>query len=86
MSHHDTLMLPHMVDIDALARQASHLDSLTAMLHHYFDSTADGASTLSDELLSSYLWQMQHTIFELKESIEMASNNRIPKEQIISVQ
>lgn len=83
MSNSDTLMLPHMVDIDALSRQACHLDSLVAMLHHYFDSAADGGDTLSPELLSGYLWQMQHTIFELKDSIKQASDNQIPKSHLV---
>ena len=81
MSQKDTFMLPHMVNIDDLSRQACHLDSLVAMLHHYFDSAADGGDTLSPELLSGYLWQMQHTIFELKDSIKEASENQIPKSQ-----
>lgn len=82
MSHHDTLMLPHLVDTDALNRQACHLDSMVAMLHQYFDSVAEGGDSLSPELLSGYLWQMQHTIFELKETIQQTSENRIPEGQL----
>src|SRR5690554_7770995 len=59
-------LLPHLVDIDALSRQASHLDSMVAMLNHYFESTADGGDELSPELLTGYLWQMQCTIFDLR--------------------
>jgi len=72
-------LLPHLVDIDALSRQASHLDSMVAMLHHYFDSAANGGDTLSDELMSAYLWQMQHTVFELKDSIRLAADNPLPR-------
>lgn len=82
MSSKDTMMLPHLVDIDSLTRQSEHLDALIAMLHHYFDSAAQGGDTLSPELLSGYLWQMQHTIFELKGSIRLASENQIPKSQL----
>ncbi len=80
----DTLMLPHMVDIDALSRQSQHLDSMVAMLHSYFDSAADGGCTLSHEILSGYLWQMQHTIFELKDSIREASDSKIPEERLVA--
>jgi hypothetical protein len=80
----DTEMLPHMVDIDALNRQSDHLDSMVAMLHNYFDSAANGGDELSHALLSGYLWQMQHTIFELKESIREASDSRIPRDHIIT--
>jgi len=76
-------LLPHLVDIDALSRQASHLDSMVAMLNHYFESTADGGDQLSPELLSGYLWQMQCTIFDLKDSIQLASDNQLPREHQI---
>lgn len=80
----DTMMFPHMVDIDALNRQANHLDSMVAMLHLYFDSAADGGDELSPALLSGYLWQLQHTVSELKGSISEASQIKIPKEQLIA--
>lgn len=83
MKKRDTITLPHMVDIDHLNMQAIHLDSLTAMLHLYLDSAEDGGDTLSHELVSGYLWQMQHTISELKESIRETSANKIPKERLI---
>lgn len=84
MSQHEALMLPHMIDIDALTRQACHLDSMVAMLHQYFDSVAEGGDVLSPALLSGYLWQMQHTIFELKDSIDKASPYRITEGQVLN--
>jgi hypothetical protein len=78
-------LLPHLVDIDALSRQASHLDSMVAMLNHYFESTADGGDELSPELLTGYLWQMQCTIFDLKDSIQLASDNQLPREHQITL-
>lgn len=83
MSQNDTFMLPHLVDIDALTRQATHLESMVAMLQLYFDSEAEGGDRLPPELLSGYLWQMQCTIFELKDSIKQASDNPISNSQII---
>ncbi|MBY5963761.1 hypothetical protein [Marinobacter nauticus] len=84
MSQNDTFMLPHLVDIDALTRQASHLDSMVAMLHLYFDSVTEGGDKISPELLSGYLWQMQHTIFELKDTIQQAAENHVLPDQVKS--
>lgn len=83
MKKRDTITLPYMVDIDHLNMQAIHLESLTAMLQLYFDSAEDGGDEISHDLLSGYLWQMQHTISELKESIRETSDNKIPQERLI---
>jgi len=82
MNHDKTNMFPHLVDIDALIRQSTHLDSMVAMLHQYFDSVNDGGDIISPELLSGYLWQMQHTIFELKDTIQDAAQNHVLPDQV----
>ena len=67
-------VLPHSIDtIDALKSQSSRLEAQIAMLHCYFESSPDGGDTLSDEVMCNYLWQMQHTVSEMKEALEQIS-------------
>ena len=71
------IMLPHLVDIDSLTQHSHQLDGLVAMLCHYYDNKANGGDTLSDEVMSNFMWQMQTTMYELRETIAEISHSRV---------
>lgn len=71
------IMLQHLVDIDSLSQHSQQLAGLVAMLCHYHDNKANGGDTLSDEVMSNFLWQMQTTMFELNATIAEISHSRV---------
>lgn len=83
MSNRETLMVPHLVDIDALIEQSKQVEALVRMLQHYYENGEKAWDMLSDEVMGNYMWQITRTISNLQATIEEASNNQIPSDRLL---
>jgi len=79
----DTRMIPYMVDIDTLTVQSRQANALVRMLQHYFENQHTAMDTISDEVMSDYMWRLSDTVCELRKNIELTLDNQIPKERLI---
>ena len=80
----DRIILPYMVDMDTLMLKSRQANALTRMLQHYFENQKTAMDTISDEIMSDYMWQLSDTVAELSENIELTLDNKIPAEHIVS--